>query len=269
MSILLTILKIIGYVILAVLAVLLVLLCFPASAKVLFRKGKLSVDLKYLFVKYHIGIPEEEKAPEEKKEEPADEEDLLAEDEHHIAFEEPRFAQEKPADHQTEEPLWEKTEETVPEPPAVTEDEDHGEEGEEPEDDEEQEDGEEGGIAALWKKIRPFVTPATRTLVALFHHIHMDDVEIVWNVRSDDAARVGMLSGLAWMVIGDVMKTLALLFGKNLTYREITVMPCFDPKAGADERIGCEVSARPIIIVLIALYFGVLYLKERLFNREK
>ena len=113
------------------------------------------------------------------------------------------------------------------------------------------------------------MTPATRTLVALFHHIHMDDVEIVWNVRSDDAARVGMLSGLAWMVIGDVMKTLALLFGKNLTYKEITVMPCFDPKAGADERIGCEVSARPIIIVLIALYFGVLYLKERLFNREK
>lgn len=265
MSIFLTILKILLYVILAVLAIVLVLLFFPASAKILFRRGKLYVDVKYLFLKRRIlpGEEEETSLPEEVS-------DHLEQEEQP---EMPKVEQEAPQSAAEEVPaVVEETEEELD--PDISEEEVKERPKEEKKSakvkktKQKEEKTEENGLAALWKKVRPFVTPATKTLVALFHHIHMENVEIVWNVRGGDAARVGMLSGLAWMVIGDIMKTLGILFGKNLTYKEITVMPCFDPKDGADERFGCEVAVRPIIILLIAGYFGLLFLKEKLFNKE-
>ena len=279
MSILLTILKIILYVILAVICAVLILSIFPVSAKVLFRAGKLQIDAKYLFIKYRI-MPRGEDTSEtaetsEEVHQPAEEVSETPEQISYAAPELPshedispleesivqELEQEDSEETETEQPEQEHTE---PDPSYHEPINDHHEEETQPEAEDEEK---ENGLVALWNKIKPFVTPVSKTLVALFHHIHMKDVEIVWNVRSDDAARVGMLSGLAWMVIGEIMKTLALLFGKNLTYKEITVMPCFDPKDGADERFGCEVAVRPIIILLIAIYFLFEYLKGKMFSR--
>ena len=279
MSILLTILKIILYVILAVICTVLILSIFPVSAKILFRAGKLQVDAKYLFIKYRV-MPREEKAPEHVDTETdysPSEEEVSADIQEQISDTSSEVHQESvsPLEESIVQELeQEETEhtESVQDEPNQTEPEmsdnetvqDHREEDEQPDDEDEEK---ESGIAALWNKIKPFVTPVSKTLVALFHHIHVKDVEIVWNVRSNDAARVGMLSGFAWMVIREIMRTLALLFGKNLTYKELTVMPCFDPKDGTDERFGCEVAVRPIIILLIAIYFLFLYLKGKLFSR--
>jgi hypothetical protein len=77
-----------------------------------------------------------------------------------------------------------------------------------------------------------------------------------------------MLSGVAWAVIGELMKNLALMFGENVSYKEITVYPCFDPEDGADERFGCEITLTPIIIVMIIISFGFVYLKERLTKKR-
>ena len=77
-----------------------------------------------------------------------------------------------------------------------------------------------------------------------------------------------MLSGAAWADIGEIMRFLHVVFGKNVEYKEITVYPCFDPDDGADERFGCEITVTPIIIVLIAICFGFNYLKERLTSKE-
>ena len=283
MSILLTILKIILYVILAVIGLVLILSIFPVTAKILFRSGKLQLDVKYLFLKYRV-MPREEKASGT-----ADDsgESLQSDEQADEPHEQVSYSASAVSSQESSSPLEEsivqelEKEETRP-PETVHVEADHTElEIPEPEQNhdlpqdtpkeethfESDDEDEDNGIVALWNKIKPFVTPVSRTLVALFHHIHMDNVEIVWNVRSNDAARVGMLSGLAWMVIGEIMKTLALLFGKNLTYKEITVMPCFDPKDGADERFGCEVAVRPIIILLIAIYFLFEYLKGKLFSR--
>ena len=274
LHILLTVLKIILYVILAVIALVLLLSVFPVSAKVLFRKGKLFVDLKYLFIKYRLLPGKEEEEPpvpsaEQEKEEIPEAEIIFAED---IKEDVPSEVSSLEQEEETvTEDLPEEEEETEvsDEEPDVSSGIDETEpvlpEEKEQKPDEEEET--ESRLVSLWKKIKPFIDPTSKTLVALFHHIHMKDVEIVWNVRSDDAARVGMLSGFVWMVIGEVMRTLALLFGKNLTYKEITVMPCFDPKDGADERFGCEVAVRPIIILLIAIYFLFLYVKGKLFSR--
>ena len=262
MSILLTILKIILYIILAVIGLVLILSIFPVSAKILFRAGKLYLDLKYLFLKFQI-LPAKGKKPDtdDQTESVLTEETVshAEETEETVSYEltnsvlEESIAEEQAEEEQEQ---GEKKEEEKPQK----------EKKKKPKDDEEEEE-KENTLVALWKKIKPFVTPTTKTLIALFHHIHMKDVEIVWNVRSNDAARVGMLSGLAWLVIGDVMRTFALLFGKNLSYKEVTVQPCFDPKDGADERFGCEVAVRPIIILLIAIYFLFLYVKEKLFSR--
>ncbi len=279
MSILLTILKIILYVILAVICAVLILSIFPVSAKILFRAGKLQIDARYLFIKYRI-MPRGEETSEsaEPSEEIHQAVEEVAETPEQISYAAPtvpfhessspleesivqEIEQEESEEAETEQ---EEQDNTEPDPSYHEPLHDNQEEETQPETEDEEK---ENGLVALWNKIKPFVTPVSKTLVALLHHIHMNDVEIVWNVRSDDAARVGMLSGLAWMVIGEIMKTLALLFGKNLTYKEITVMPCFDPKDGADERFGCEVAVRPIIILLIAIYFLFEYLKGKLFSR--
>ncbi|MDO5139039.1 MAG: hypothetical protein Q4D71_11370 [Oscillospiraceae bacterium] len=271
MSIILTILKIILYVILAVIGLVLVLSIFPVSAKILFRAGKLTVDAKYTFLKYRIyplkegkkaetvDEPEQVSAPDNAASEensPETESENIRPEVASSAVQEPAVEEVKPDEPQQEEADY--TEEQME--TAVSAEEDEPESSDD--------DDEEHWLVAMWNKVRPFIDPSSKTLVALFRHIHMDDVEIVWNVRSDDAARVGMLSGLAWMVIGEVMKTLGLLFGKHLTYKELTVMPCFDPKDGADERFGCVVAIRPIIILLIAIYFLIEFLKEKISEKR-
>ncbi len=273
MSIILTILKIILYVILAVIGLVLVLSVFPVSVKILFRKGKLTADAKYTFLKYRI-YPVNEGKKTETADEPNQEpflENTVYEENKPEAPQE--TAQPEVTSYSVQEPAVEveKPEESSQGETDSNEEqteEDFSDEEDVNESSDEEDEDEEYGFVKLWNKIRPFIDPSSKTLVALFRHIHMNDVEIVWNVRSDDAARVGMLSGFAWMVIGEVMKTLGLLFGKHLTYKEITVMPCFDPKDGADERFGCVVAIRPIIILLIAIYFLIEFLKEKISEKR-
>ena len=273
MSIILTILKIILYVILAVISLVLVLSVFPVSVKILFRKGKLTADAKYTFLKYRI-YPVNEGKKTETADEPNQEpvlENTVYEEKKPEAPQETALPEVNT--YSVQEPTIEDKEPEESDQSESDQSEEQSEDDSSAEDDEtessdDEDEDEEYWFVKLWNKVRPFIDPSSKTLVALFHHIHMNDVEIVWNVRSDDAARVGMLSGFAWMVIGEVMKTLGLLFGKNLTYKELTVMPCFDPKDGADERFGCVVAIRPIIIFLIAIYFLIEFLKEKISEKR-
>ena len=118
-------------------------------------------------------------------------------------------------------------------------------------------DGEDTAAAAAGtvQQLKTYLDPAKRGIRFLLRHMRLHDVTFVFNVRSADAAEVGMRCGIMWGFVGGLMRTLAFLFGERVKYGEVTVMPCFHPDDGARERFGCKITASPIIIVVAAAVF--------------
>ena len=267
MSIILLILKILLYVLLGVLCLLAVLLMIPVTASVRFRQGVLSLAVRYLFIKFQV-LPSRKKSESEQDDSVGKPGEQLHEDAHtdEAVEEETTELSFAPADDNTSD---NELDEQAPES-FSSGDSGSGEQQSQQDSDKRNEKlGEKkDSLTDLWRRIRPLLDPTKKAVISLCHRIHIRKIEIVYNVRGSDAARVGMLSGAAWAIIGELMRLLHLVFGKNVEYKEITVYPCFDPDDGADERFGCEITVTPIIIVLIAVCFGFRYLKEKLTSKE-
>ncbi len=267
MSIVLVMLKILLYVLLGVLCLLVVLLLIPVTATIHFRQGVLSLVVRYLFIKYQV-LPSRKKGDLEEKNATDDSAGQLnAETQQSVANsgETASCSSNVPEENPK---VSDTSEVSLDDFPADALGADKGHTEADPDGQNDVADGEKSSLADLWHRIRPFLDPAKKAVIALCHRIHIREIEIIYNVRGSDAARVGMLSGAAWAVIGEMMRFLHVVFGKNVEYKEITVYPCFDPDDGADERFGCEITVTPIIIVLIAICFGFRYLKEKLTSKE-
>lgn len=267
MSIVLVMLKILLYVLLGVLCLLVVLLMIPVTATVRFRQGVLTLVVRYLFINYQV-LPSHKKddhGGEKAADDPAGQ--LHTETQQSVANS-METANNSTAVPEENPELTDTSDASMDDfsADASGADEEHTEA--DPDGQNDVAGGDKSSLADLWHKIRPFLDPTKKAVIALCHRIYIREIEIIYNVRGSDAARVGMLSGAAWAVIGEIMRFLHVVFGKNVEYKEITVYPCFDPDDGADERFGCEITVTPIIIVLIAICFGFNYLKERLTSKE-
>lgn len=248
MAVVLQILKIVGWILLGLLALLLILSLFWVHLLVSFQGGELTVKLRYLFLRFTLLPKKKENSLEESTAAPKQESALpeAAQTPATVASEVPKpkpvSAAPTAAPKKKEKPAKEKPVDTT----------------------------DAMGIRDTWEKVKMLLASATPPLKRLLRHLRIRDFTIIWNVFSDDAARVGMYSGLAWSVIGDIMRVLNALFQKYMSYGEVTVQPCFNREDAREERFGCEVLARPIIIILIAIQFGILYLRNRKrFKRER
>ena len=126
---------------------------------------------------------------------------------------------------------------------------------------------EEGAtLSETIEKIRRLVSPLLRPGYWLFRMllkaVRVRDVSVVVSVTGSDPASIGFRSGIHW----SLMNTLNYLFGKNVTYGDVTVYPCFDDSEPPKERMSCTVSVQPLIVILLVIGFLLGYLFELVKN---
>ncbi len=241
---------------------LLILLIFPVRLDLLLQDSVLTADLRYIFLKFRLSPSEKGK-----KEDPSESvQKDVAED-----VERDEAAVQEPQAENPEEPKENSGAEdrTAEDEPKTG---NGGTEDPTDEDEDEDTDKKESLGDTIRKIIRfaePLLKPGYWLLRKLFGAIHVDNVSVVVSVTGSDPASIGFRSGLWWALLGDLMHLLALLFGKNVTYSEVTVLPCFGETKPVKEKIGCSVSACPLIIILLALGFGLGYLFELVRNLIK
>ena len=227
--------KAVGWLILLILF----LLAFPVRLDLLLQRGSSHVRLEYLFLKFDL-------YPGKKK---GDGEELTEGD--------------------------------------ATEDADDGSEGVDvPQDEASAEDAKEAvsdeklpsqqnggrGLKKIMSLMRRIMKPAFWFVRMLLKAVHVDDVTVAVNVTGEDPASVGFRSGIQWGLIGSFMKDLNLIFGKNVTYGEVTVYPCFGDAQGTQERLGARISASPLLILMITIGFLFGFLIETIkdyFSRRR
>ena len=216
-AVLLTLLKVLAWLLAAVAVLLLVLLLVPVTADVLYEKGRAYAGVRVLGIRISL-LPRKQKARAEQKKGKAAS---------------GRTARKKKAEPAAQSASAERTSQraSADEVPADT------------------------ALAAgsALQQIKTYLDPAKRGVRYLLRHMRLHDVTFVFNVRSADAAEVGMRCGIMWTFVGQLMQTLAMLFGERVEYGEVTVMPCFHPTDGARERFGCKITAAPIIIIVAAV----------------
>ncbi|MBQ5412057.1 MAG: hypothetical protein IIU19_01610 [Oscillospiraceae bacterium] len=134
---------------------------------------------------------------------------------------------------------------------------------------EKEEDSLSGTIEKIKRIVAPLLKPGYWLFRMLLRAVHVRDVSVVVNVTGSDPASVGFRSGIQWSLIGNFMNTLNYLFGKNVTYGDVTVYPCFGDAEPKEEKMSCTVSVRPLIVILLVLGFLLGYLFELVRNLLK
>ena len=121
-------------------------------------------------------------------------------------------------------------------------------------------------VEKIVRIVSPLLKPGFWLVRMLLRCVHVSDVTVNVSVTGTDPASIGFRSGIHWSLIGNLMQMLNLLFGKNVTYSDITVYPCFGDAEPIKEKMGCTVTVRPLIIILLVLGFGLGYLFEVIRN---
>lgn len=117
-------------------------------------------------------------------------------------------------------------------------------------------------VERILRIVRPLMKPGFWLARMLLKAVRIRDMSVVISVTGSDPASIGFRSGLQWALIGNFMRLINSLFGKNVTYGEVTVYPCFGGAEPKKEKMSCAVTAQPIIIILLVLGFGFGFLFE-------
>ena len=117
-------------------------------------------------------------------------------------------------------------------------------------------------VERILRIVRPLMKPGFWLARMLLKAVRIRDMSVVISVTGSDPASIGFRSGLQWALIGNFMRLINSLFGKNVTYGEVTVYPCFGGAEPKKEKMSCSVKAQPIIIILLVLGFGFGFLFE-------
>jgi len=206
---------------------LLFLLVFPVRADVLLEDAVLHVDIRYLFMKFRL-LPGRKSGDGKASEQARND------------------SENAPADA-------EKPEENAPD-----------ESGGEQKDDGKSGSGSHKSVSETITRIKDLLSPLLRPgwwlLRMLTRTIRIKDMSVIIDVTGSDPASIGFRSGLQWALVGNFMKLLGLIFGKNVTYGDVTVMPCFDRQAEKKEKLSFSACTVPIVILLLVLGFALAYL---------
>lgn len=221
---------------------LLILLLFPVQVDLLWQDAVFTADLRYIFFRFRLS-PREKHENREKKEE-----------------------KEKEKEKEDSGPSSPESDNSIPDSHS-----DPASSAEEKKQENKEKKKEEGAtLSETIEKIRRLVSPLLRPGYWLFRMllkaVRVRDVSVVVSVTGSDPASIGFRSGIHWSLIGNFMNTLNYLFGKNVTYGDVTVYPCFDDSEPPKERMSCTVSVQPLIVILLVIGFLLGYLFELVRN---
>ena len=221
---------------------LLILLLFPVRVDLLWQDAVLTADLRYIFFRFRLS-PREKHENREKKEE-----------------------KEKEKEKEDSGPSSPESDNSIPDSHS-----DPASSAEEKKQENKEKKKEEGAtLSETIEKIRRLVSPLLRPGYWLFRMllkaVRVRDVAVVVSVTGSDPASIGFRSGIHWSLIGNFMNTLNYMFGKNVTYGDVTVYPCFDDSEPPKERMSCTVSVQPLIVILLVIGFLLGYLFELVRN---
>ena len=233
-------------------SLLLILLLFPVRLDLLWQDAVLTADMKYMFFRRRLSSKERTDRKEKQKKEQEEEKETEKE-------------KEKEKDTSASD-AGSETEVSGGSGPVSAE-------GKKPEKKKKEKEKEETTLSEKIEKVMRFVEPLFRPgywlVRMLLKAVRVRDVSVVVSVTGEDPASVGFRSGIHWSLIGNLMKTLNYLFGKNVTYGEVTVYPCFGDAEPKKEKISCSVSVQPLIVILLVLGFLLGYLFELVRNLLK
>jgi len=221
---------------------LLILLLFPVRVDLLWQDAVFTADLRYIFFRFRLS-PREKHENREKKVE-----------------------KEKEKEKEDPGPSSPESDNSIPDSHS-----DPVSSAEEKKQENKEKKKEEGAtLSETIEKIRRLVSPLLRPGYWLFRMllkaVRVRDVSVVVSVTGSDPASIGFRSGIHWSLIGNFMNALNYLFGKNVTYGEVTVYPCFDDSEPPKERMSCTVSVQPLIVILLVIGFLLGYLFELVRN---
>lgn len=233
-----TVLSVVGW-------TLLVLLFFPVRLDILWQEAVITLDLGYLFFRRRI-LPAEKPSAVKKNDSQQKKEDNKETSEEERISSSPAGPPVKPAD--SDEPSADASRK--------------GGKKKDKDSDRTLTDT----VEKILRIVRPLMKPGYWLARMLLKAVHVRDVSVVISVTGSDPASIGFRSGLHWALLGNFMQVLNSLFGKNVTYGEVTVYPCFGDAEPKKEKMSCTVSVRPVIIILLVLGFGLGYLFELIRN---
>ena len=217
---------------------LLILLLFPVRVDLLWQDAVFTADLRYIFFRFRLS-PREKHENREKKVEKEKEDSGPSSPESDNSIPDSHSDPVSSAEEKKQENKEKKKEEGAT-------------------------------LSETIEKIRRLVSPLLRPGYWLFRMllkaVRVRDVSAVVSVTGSDPASIGFRSGIHWSLIGNFMNTLNYLFGKNVTYGEVTVYPCFDDSEPPKERMSCTVSVQPLIVILLVIGFLLGYLFELVRN---
>ena len=257
LAVLAAVFKWIGIVLGALILLLLLLSLFPLRLDVEWRTGELKADAGYLFFRKKLLPKRKPKAEKEEGNQEASavpDPDPLPEDRPPVPDPDP-LPEERPSVADPD-PL-------PPEPEQEPGEEEDGTREDPPR------EKEKGGLQELWETVEPFLDPGIRAVRYLGRHVQVKDVHASLECVSSDAAVTGMLTGAKWAFLGGVSKTLNDLFGRNVSYGELKVTPCWTKDTARGEEAGCRVRLRPIAALAAGVIFLAGWLPKRRRNRKK
>ncbi len=231
---------------------LLILLLFPVRLDILWQDAVLRADLSYIFFRKRLSPKDKNGKEKETLGEEAD--DGSAVTGSHSA----QMASETGPAH-----------DSAPVPQEEEKEPEQVKQEKESKKTEKEEETLSGTIEKIKRIVSPLLRPGYWLFRMLLRAVHVRDVSVVVNVTGSDPASVGFRSGIQWSLIGNFMNTLNYLFGKNVTYGDITVYPCFGDAEPKEEKMSCTVSVRPLIVILLVLGFLLGYLFELVRNLLK
>lgn len=240
-----------------ILLLILFLLIFPVRADILLEDAVLHLDLKYLLFKFRI-LPAKDKAGKSRKKEKSGKEDAGE------TKDASPLPDTDPGENTSDRNDASGKDAGMPMTGKKTEGKKIGDkrnsQGTSEKGSKEKSVGET--VSKIISLIRRISQPGYWAVRMLLRAVHIKDFSVVVCVTGDDPASVGFRSGIQWSLIGSFMNTINRLFGKNVTYGEVTVLPCFNGVDERKEKLSCSISTQPIIILLIVLGFGLGYLTE-------
>ena len=231
MSLLLDIFRWIFTVVGWLLLLILFLMFFPVRADILLEDAVLYIDLKYLFFRIKVLPSKKKKKEAEYVSDNESAAESLPEEEQYIDNKDQK-EQDKEKREKTA-AAYEREEKSVGDT-----------------------------ITRIVSLIRKIMQPAYWLVRMLLKTVHIEDVSVIVCVTGEDPASVGFRSGLQWSFIGSFMTLLNQLFGKNVTYNDVTVLPCFNGVSEKKEKLSFSISAQPIIILMITLGAALGYVFE-------
>ena len=214
---------------------LLILLLFPVRLDLLWQDAVLTADLKYIFFRFRLSP--QKKAEKEEKDDTVTTAAHVLESEKPVSESAPAPAPEEKKPEKKRKKKKEKEEATLSET-----------------------------IEKIMRFVSPLFRPGYWLVRMLLKAVKVRDVSVTVSVTGSDPASIGFRSGIHWSLIGNFMNTLNYLFGKNVTYGDVTVYPCFDDSEPPKERLSCSVSVQPLIVILLVLGFLLGYLFELVRN---